>query len=66
MNTDEKRGRGRPPKKPEDNPKNKRINLRLTQEEYTDIKELAKDCGMNVTDLIIEALKFFREQKKAN
>ncbi len=66
MNKEEHRRRGRPKLKPEDNPRNKRIDLRVTESEYTDIKELAKDYGMNVTDLIIEALKFFREQKKAN
>lgn len=56
----EKQGRGRPRKKPEDNPRNKHLDIRVTEAEMKEIKEIAKSKDMKVTDAVIKGVRLLK------
>jgi len=47
------RGGGRPPSK---NPKNKLINIKVTEEEREKIRKLAKEKGVSMSSFILSSL----------
>lgn len=47
-----------------DNPKNVRLEIRLTQEQSNSLDECAKILGTNRTDAIIKGIELLREQIK--
>lgn len=56
MDSPKKRGR---PK--ESNPRNKRFEVRMTQEQEQLLAECSKKAGITKTDVIIKGIELFRE-----
>lgn len=54
---------GRPPI---ENPKNRRLSIRLTESEYQEIEDCAKTTGLSKTSLILEGIRLVcgRKTKK--
>lgn len=52
---------GRPPI---DNPRRRRLSIRLTEAEYEEIEACAKLTGMSKTDLVLQGVRMVRAQIK--
>lgn len=53
--------RGRPRT---DNPRNRRLSIRLTESEYKEIDDKAKETGMAKTDLVLAGIRLMASDNK--
>ncbi|MCR4865510.1 MAG: hypothetical protein K5921_01140 [Lachnospiraceae bacterium] len=58
MSSPNKGGR---PLKEEDNPRNKHLDIRVTEAEMKEIKEIAKSKDMKVTDAVIKGVRLLKD-----
>lgn len=53
--------RGRPKT---DNPRNRRLSIRLTESEYQEIDDKAKEIGLAKTDLVLAGVRLMESDNK--
>lgn len=52
---------GRPPI---ENPRNRRLSIRLTESEYQEVEDCARLTGMSKTDLVLDGIRLVREREQ--
>ena len=52
---------GRPPS---DNPRNRRLSIRLTESEYEEIEECSRLSGLSKTDAVMKGIRLVKDQIK--
>ena len=48
-----------------ENPRNRKVTLRMTQEEYARLDAYNKSHDQSITDTMLEAFEYFMKSKKA-
>jgi uncharacterized protein (DUF1778 family) len=52
---------GRPPI---ENPRNRRLSIRLTESKYQEVEDCARLTGMSKTDLVLDGIRLVREREQ--
>ncbi len=50
---------------PVENPRNRKVTIRLTQEEFLKLSKYNESHGQTITDTMLEAFEYFMKSKKA-